>query len=150
MHLRVGDKAFTHAGWSKSPWLFSFDSRPSPFYESPKAAFECLARLSRSAADLTRANERGAAPAQCMSCVVVSDSVEVEQCARRTLTAPIVTPGLAVHLAASAGELASEQLNVQRIFLDWFLIAQSHATLLLTAASSFSDTAFRYKAASAP
>ena len=139
MHVRVGDSVFAHDGWrAGGRWFAAAEMRTSPYDANPAAAFACLARLSDRGAPAReggrgeggRGEGRGGA-ARCMGCVVVSDSSEVEECARRLLNGPIVTPGHAVHLSASSHQEAHDTTNVRRIFLDWFLLAQSRSTLLM-------------------
>jgi hypothetical protein len=139
MHVRSGDKAFAHGGWSAPGklWYAAAEVRSSPFDASPSGAFACLERLSDAIA------------ADCVSCVVVSDSSLVEECARRALPHVVISPGLPIHLAASNTNLTSDPINIQRIFLDWFLLAMSRSTLLLQSQSTFASTAYSFKAASA-
>ena len=139
MHVRSGDKAFAHGGWSAPGklWYAAAEVRSSPFDASPSGAFACLERLSDAIA------------ADCVSCVVVSDSSLVEECARRALPHVVISPGLPIHLAASNTNLTSDPITIQRIFLDWFLLAMSRSTLLLQSQSTFASTAYSFKAASA-
>ena len=164
MHVRVGDHAFAHEGWrtKSGSWYMSHDERFTPYDASPRAAFACLARLSgavmgaversgaiRSGGGAPPSSADSGAPPSCVPCVVLSDSSHVEECARRALAAPLATPGSSVHFSASASALASNTTNVQRVFLDWFLLAQSGATLFTNAESTFESTAWAYKLASA-
>jgi len=81
----------------------------------------------------------------CLSCVVVSDAGWVGQCASQALHQPILTAGVARHLAASPK--VTDQRDVLKLFLDWFLLAQSRA-LLSFGSSSFAGTAHAFAAAS--
>ena len=164
MHVRVGDREFAHEGWATGRrWYAADEVRRSPYEADPAAALACLERLSdgveppaataagRTAFEAAWAGGARRGPGGCMRrCLVLSDSVRVEACARRTLARPVTTPGVPVHLSASAAHLAADATNVQRIFLDWLLLAQSRATLALDAWSTFVSTAYAFKAASAP
>ena len=168
MHVREGDQqSFSHAGWQTRDgrWWMSHDVRYNSYDASPVSAFECLARLSSAVAEAAATSakpglplahgpaERHLVPTKraqwCAPCVVLSDSVAVEQCAQRLLDGPITTPGASVHLSASSNELASNETNIQRMFLDWFLLAQSASTLFTTAVSTFETTAWSFKVSSA-
>lgn len=148
MHVRMGDSSFAHGGSKTNRWYAAAEVHRSPFDASPRSAFACLERLSSGGQALgKRSPSSMVSSGSCLGCVVVSDSERVEQCARHALPAVVITPGVPVHLAASSANLTDDPLNVQRIFLDWFLLASSSATLLMQEFSSYSGTAFSYKAA---
>ena len=147
LHVRAGDgRSFVQ---SDSKWYMQHDVRASVYDANPAGAFECLARLSRASQVTSQlaAAQQGAAAA-CMPCVVLSDSSAVEECSRRSLGQPILTPGSSVHLSASPLHLATDATNVQRIFLDWLLLATSAATVMVASDSTFASTAWNFKVAS--
>ena len=122
--MRAGDKVFAHGGWATKAWYAAAEVRMSPFDVSPRGAFACLERLSGRLAHSAPASSgpahggrrpasEGGSGGGCFGCVVVSDSEQVEQCARRALPAVAITPGVPVHLAASAANLTDDPLNVQ-------------------------------------
>ena len=79
-----------------------------------------------------------------MQSAVLSDSTTVtEKCARVLLRQPTLSPGVPVHPMASPDlAVRSNELNVRKYFLDWYLISRS--TGLMTAgetSSSFFHTA---------
>ena len=84
----------------------------------------------------------------CLPCVIVSDSPLVESCAVAALHAPIITPGAAVHLLASSSAQASDETNIMKIFIDWWLLARAQISVELGAASAFSTSAMGFKKAS--
>ena len=111
------------------------------YQSSPNAVLECLQRLSEL--------RDGSESHECVGCVVLSDSPWVTECGRRGLARPVTLPGDAVHLGASSKTASTTALNVGRIFLDWFLLAQSRATLHMSPSSTFASTAALYRVASA-
>ena len=93
MHVRSGDKAFASAEWAKTLWYAAAEVRGSPFDVSPSGAFACLERLSDGAisrgggggGDAAHAAQRARHGAkspepsgECLGCVVLSDSQQVE------------------------------------------------------------------------
>ena len=113
--------------------------RRHTFARAPARSLQCLMRAS------------AAADGRCLPCAVVSDSEWVERCARTVLDAPILTPGVAVHMLASDAARVRTAANVDKIFLDWWLLARSRVSVQLSGGakgSSFFETAVRFKRAS--
>ena len=108
---------------------------PSFLEWNPVAALECLLRLSD--------RNQG-----CMGCMVIGDTPWVQRCGQRLFKAPAKFPGRAVHLSASSQAALEDTQNVHRVYLDWFVLAQSEASILLSPGSTFSSTASSYKKAS--
>ena len=83
----------------------------------------------------------------CLSCVVLSDSVEVIRCARSALEAPLIVPGQPVHTVANANDPSrNTDTNIDKVFLDWWLLALSAGTVW-SENSAFLMTALRFKLA---
>ena len=160
MHVRAGDAVFareaTVKNASRRTWYAASEVRLSPFDAAPQAGLKCLARLS--AASFAKRHSTGTQPLQaydrasevqltCLRCIVLSDSAAVERCAKRVYQerGPILTPGMATHLAASSQEAVSDPTNQQKIFLDWMLLAMSSATLVMQPQSTFASTAMSFK-----
>ena len=140
MHVRLGDAGFAHDGWQYHSWYAANETRRSALDVHPRAVFDCLERMSGDGvADATSSS--------CVSCAVVSDSSEVAQCAKAALKHPIITSGSPIHLAASSSTSITDG-NLLKILIDWFILSQSRATILLHSQSTFAYTAFAYKAAS--
>jgi hypothetical protein len=138
MHVRIGDSSFTSHD-STAKWQFRTEELRGGlglFKAHPAAPLECLLRLSE------RADGR------CVSCVVLTDSVHVESCAHAALGAHVTTPGASVHFGASSTTKTADPLNQQRVYLDWFLLAHSAASLQMSPGSTFAGTARQYRAAS--
>ena len=128
LYVRLGDSVF-HANRS---WPFRLDKHGDAIRRSPPAIFRCLLSLLE--------DGRGG----CMQSAVLSDSTTVtEKCARVLLRQPTLSPGVPVHPMASPDlAVRSNELNVRKYFLDWYLISRS--TGLMTAgetSSSFFHTA---------
>ena len=83
----------------------------------------------------------------CRACILVSDSSWAELCAKTLLEQPILTPGSAWHPNASPKR--SDRLSEMKMYLDWWLLATSDR-VLGTHKSSFSESAIRFRGASAP
>ena len=137
-HVRVGDVSFANAGWASNSWKHSDDVRNNLFLRDVPASLQCLLRASETA---------GGA---CMPCILVSDSPAVGACARLALDAPVLTVGVAVHMLASDGALVASELNVAKIFVDWWLLARSLVSVEFGAGSAFFASARGFKQVSSP
>lgn len=167
-HVRMGDSAFQSApprvaAATTGPthfaqWQWRTEVRnDSTFALRPAKSLQCLMRASGAAADGAagrRAHrpEETPPPRRCLPCVVVSDSKWVEQCARAVLTAPILTAGTAIHVGASDAGAAHDHANVDKLFLDWWLLARSRVSVDLRAGAGlkswFFGTALLFRGAS--
>ncbi|KAL1529753.1 hypothetical protein AB1Y20_000689 [Prymnesium parvum] len=134
-HVRIGDAAFSNAEWSATPWKFP-GRRFNPFVSNVTASLECILKAS------------AAADGACLPCVVVSDSEEVIDCSKHALEAPVLTAGVAVHILASEHKQASLDVNIHKIFTDWWLLARSLVSVEFDAGSAFFGTANGYRLAS--
>ena len=65
----------------------------------------------------------------CLGCFVASDSHAVVRCARQSLLSPTLTEGEASHLAVAPSSL-SGSASLDKIFLDWWLLARSRVLVL--------------------
>ena len=144
-HVRLGDSSFFAKNVSaaqRKRWRWVDDTQGLAYRRDPLRVMRCLARASRS--------EGGG----CLGCAVLSDSAFAEACAVALLDAPTITPGVAVHPQASATAVASSRAAVEKLALDWWLLARSHAALLFSGGSprtsSFAATALQFRDASAP
>ena len=145
-HVRLGDSSFFAKNASaaqRKRWRWVDDTQGLAYRRDPLRAMRCLARASGS--------EGGSG---CLGCAVLSDSAFAEACAVALLDAPTITPGVAVHPQASATAVASSRAAVEKLALDWWLLARSHAALLFSGGSprtsSFAATALQFRDASAP
>ena len=145
-HVRLGDSSFFAKNVSaaqRKRWRWVDDTQGLAYRRDPLRAMRCLARASGS-------SEGGG----CLGCAVLSDSAFAEACAVALLDAPTITPGVAVHPQASATAVASSRAAVEKLALDWWLLARSHAALLFSGGSprtsSFAATALQFRDASAP
>ena len=128
LYVRLGDSVF-HANRS---WPFRLDKHGDAIRRSPAAIFRCLLSVLE--------DGRGG----CLQSAVLSDSTTVtEKCARLLLRQPTLSPGIPVHPMASPDlAMRSNEQNVQKYFVDWYLISRSIG--LMTAgetSSSFFQTA---------
>ena len=105
---------------------------------NPIGVLSCLLKLS-----LEDSGKQG-----CLQVIVLSDSSRVEACSAALLNGTLVTPGLAVHPLASDSRKLSES-NIQKIFLDWILLARSKGIMTVGGAaqggSSFLQTARSFR-----
>jgi hypothetical protein len=156
MHVRLGDAAILSAtatstatatvaaapphalGWGASPpvWQFASHRSSRSFSSDPVGAFRCLASA-------LRVPEDGG----CLPCFVLSDTAGVVSCASSLLGAAPVS-GTPVHLLASTPSRVTDQ-NVDKLFLEWWLIARSRGAITFVPHSSFSNTATAFREASA-
>lgn len=144
-HVRMGDAVFKNDGWKDNKWMTASELRLNTFAQAPSRSLRCLMRAS----EITGVK----GPHGCTPCVVVSDSPWVEQCARAILADPVITPGVAAHMLASGSDVIAQQANVDKIFLDWWLIARSQMSVDLGQGgkpSNFFWTAVGFKKISAP
>ena len=146
-HVRLGDSSFfanNASAAQRKRWRWVDDTQGLAYRRDPLRAMRCLARASGS-------SEGGGC---CLGCAVLSDSAFAEACAVALLDAPTITPGVAVHPQASATAVASSRAAVEKLALDWWLLARSHAALLFSGGSprtsSFAATALQFRDASAP
>lgn len=137
-HVRMGDAVFKNDEWARSKWKTGKELRLNTFAQSPSWALRCLMAASEVAG--------ASGPHGCMPCVVVSDSAWVEQCARAVLDEPVITPGVAAHLLASGTSVITQQENVDKIFLDWWLIARSSMSVDLGRGQSAKQSTFFWTA----
>lgn len=90
------------------------------------------------------------ASSACMPCVLLTDSPWMEQCSSQLFGRSLATPGVAVHLGASSANATADVANVQRLFVDWFLLATSAASIRMSPGSTFSVMSSAYWKATAP
>ena len=174
MHVRLGDAAFFADRAAKrrakaAGWLFTEEVRPHFFQKAPGRMFACLRRaaaLTQGSEALANFGRRGGpanvtvgdgaaatkqaahssplSPPRCLGCVVVSDSKAVDEYARKSLDAPLLTPGDGVQLVANQGDASMTAENVDKAFLDWWLLARAAGTLTF-GPSAFATTAIRFR-----
>jgi hypothetical protein len=144
-HIRVGDSVFRSAEWDKHAWFRSEEVRDSPFLRDVPLSMRALLRASEYPSSLAQSTPSTSLTVACLPCVVVSDHPAVTTCAKAALDSPITTPGLPVHLLASARDAVSDDRNILKIFLDWWLLARALVTVQLGAQSSFGDSALNFK-----
>ena len=137
-HVRMGDSMFAHAGWSNNRWGAAEELRDNPFARNVPASLKCIMRAS----ELSRGD--------CAPCVLMSDSSTVGACAKTALDAPVLTAGVAIHVLASDSQLVNAERNVDKIFIDWWLLARSLVSVEFAVGSAFFATATGYKQASSP
>ena len=131
-HVRTGDAAFQRAP-AHDAWRFASVHHMSAFQHSQEGSMRCLQHASVMPLPATAAAGSSARHARtsregsggCLGCVVASDSAAVTGCARKLLRAPTLTSGAAVHLAVAPDALASRAESVDKLFLDWWLLARS-------------------------
>ena len=121
-HVRTGDAAFTRDA-TKLRWRFSSVHHMSAFHHSPVGAMRCLQQASSDGLE-HRGTTRG-----CLGCFLASDSPVAIRCARRLLAAPTLTDGEAVHLGVAPAALTRRAGSVDKIFLDWWLLARSRVLI---------------------
>ena len=84
-----------------------------------------------------------------------SDAQHAERCATQLLDAPLLTPGVATHPLASPADVARSNRSIEKVVLDWWLLARSHAALLFSGnghrqrPSTLAGTAVQFRNASA-
>ena len=159
MHVRMGDAAFKNREWGERStgaqrWKFGSELRWNTFAEHPSRALQCLMRASdltglhtpngragRGSGDESGARLRDSAHG-CLPCVFVSDSGWAERCARAVLMSPIIPPGKPIHSGASDTESVQSQANIDRIYLDWWLLARARVSVNVGQRSGVARSAF--------
>jgi len=139
MHVRTGDSAFFSMNRSASgKWAFATEIRRTLFDVDAPRLMSCLQRAS--AITLPRSGS-------CLGCAVVSDSEAVLQCASRALEQPLVVDGTPIQIVGNARDVSlSTAANIDKVFLDWWLLARSQG-IVLVGGSSFLQTAMRLRQA---
>mmetsp|Transcript_51362 Transcript_51362/g.102232 ORF Transcript_51362/g.102232 Transcript_51362/m.102232 type:complete len:174 (-) Transcript_51362:83-604(-) len=84
-----------------------------------------------------------------MRAAVISDSEQLtEQCVARQLPNVLRSPGLPIHPIASNASMLSSQINLDKVFVDWWLLACSTGILTFgNPMSSFLHTANLFRSA---
>ncbi len=146
-HVRLGDSVFfpaaaRSAARMRSHWEWAKELQGLAYRRNPMLAMRCLQVASASAA------------VGCLGCAVLSDAAYVERCATRLLDAPLLTPGVATHPLASPAGAARSTRTIEKLVLDWWILARSHATLLFSGnavriPSTLALTAVRFRDAGA-
>ena len=159
LYVRLGDHtmAGVNSSWSVAFYPASRASIhpvPWPFLEAPSSVFRCLDRLASLPASLPatacpshgrksspKGHIQGSASsssrAACASRVpplqlaVVGDSPDLITCAHRSIGEQRVfsPPGVPVHLVGSDPKLTDEAINLDKVVLDWLLLARSQGLL---------------------
>lgn len=140
MHVRLGDH-FLGATRGKDA-----DSRSIAYQRNPIRAMRCLMRA---AAERGHAGAERSSDEACLQAVVISDSGWVERCARRVLRSVAISPGVALHPHKSAGRALSDGA-VDKLMVDWWLLARSRGLVSFVDGSSFSRLARAFRDASDP
>ena len=147
LHVRMGDSTFA----PNATWPWQHDTRSHLLRRDPHGAFECLMRASATDPRETQSHVAGALTralrSECRACILVSDSSWAELCAKTLLEQPILTPGSAWH--PNASPKLPGHTSQMKMYLDWWLLATSDR-VLGTHKSSFSESAIRFRGASAP
>ena len=150
LHMRLGDNSFfsdqsasSNGNPGQQTWGYARERR-YPFVRfRPTFVLQCL----------SLAIEEVSRP--CYQAVVVSDNADFISCAQRRLPHALYTPGTAVHVGASMQSLVDRR-NVDKIYLDWWLLASSNGGLRITdiesnsirsAMSTFAGTAQSFRLA---
>jgi hypothetical protein len=131
LHVRLGDH-FLGATRGKDA-----DSRSLAYQRDPLRAMRCVARAALGA------------DGACLQAVVIADSGWVERCAARALASVALSPGIALHPHKSAGR-ALERSAIDKLFVDWWLLARARGLMTFIDGSSFSRTAAAFRDAGDP
>ena len=164
-HIRLGDSMFmpsasvltAGAGSASMPrpkgaarrllsrWQWADELQGLAYRRDPALAMRCLMHASGSVVS-----------AGCLGCAVISDAQHAERCATQLLDAPLLTPGFATHPLASPADVARSNRSIEKVVLDWWVLARSHAALLFSGngplgqrASTLAGTAVQFRNASA-
>jgi len=65
----------------------------------------------------------------CVGCFVATNAQSVTNTVLEAIDSPTLTPGTPVHLLASPAALISSQVNADKTFLDWWLLARSQTVV---------------------